>query len=77
MPRKKKEKVDSLKIDFTGKMAVIFDLEEWGPMELRIDDKEVAVAVLKTILDLTGNISTVDSYTTAEGKKLKKLVEGK
>ena len=77
MPRKKKETVDSLKIDFTGKMAVIFDLEGWGPMELRIDDKEVAIAVLKTILDSTGNISTVDSYTTAEGKKLKKLVEGK
>ena len=77
MPRKKKETVDSLKIDFTGKMTVIFDLEGWGPMELRIDNKEVAIAVLKTILDLTGNISTVDSYTTAEGKKLKKLVEGK
>jgi len=74
MPRKKKEPVDSLKIDFTGKMVVIFDLEGWGPMELRIDDKEVAVAVLKTILELTGNISTVNSYTTAEGKKLKKYV---
>ena len=77
MPRKKKETVDSLKIDLTGKMAVIFELEGWGPMELRVNDKEVTLTVLKTILDLTGNISTVDSYTTAEGKRLKKLVEGK
>ena len=77
MPRKKKETVDSLKLDFTGKMVAIFDLEGWGPMELRVDDKETAVAVLKTILEHTGNVSDVDSYTTAEGKKLKKLVEGK
>jgi hypothetical protein len=77
MPRKKKETVDSLKLDFTGKMVVVIDLEGYGPMELKVDDKEVTLAVIKLILDLTGNVSTVDSYTTAEGKKLKKMLEGK
>jgi hypothetical protein len=76
MPRKKKEPAKSLELDFTGKMVVVFDTEGWGPIQLRVNDKDAAVAVLKTILDLTGNISDVDSYTTAEGKKLKKLVEG-
>jgi hypothetical protein len=74
MPRKKKETVDSLKIDFTGKMVIIVDLEGWGPMELRIDDKEATLAVLKTVLDFTGNISTVKSFTSAELKKIKKYV---
>ena len=77
MPRKKKETVDSLKLDFTGQMVAIFDVEGYGPIEIRLDDKETALAVLKTILEYSGNISTVDSYTAAEGKRLKKLVDGK
>jgi hypothetical protein len=77
MPRKKKETVDSLKLDFTGKMVVLIDLEGYGPIELKVDDKEVTLAVMKLILDLTGNVSTVDSYTAVEGKKLKKMLEGK
>jgi hypothetical protein len=77
MPRKKKETVDSLKLDFTGQMVAIFDVEGYGPIEIRLDDKETALAVLKTILQYSGNIHDVDSYTAAEGKRLKKLVEGK
>jgi hypothetical protein len=76
MPRKKKETVDSLKLDFTGQMVAIFDVEGYGPIEIRLDDKETALAVLKTILQYSGNIHDVDSYTAAEGKRLKKLVEG-
>ena len=77
MPRKKKETVDSLKLDFTGQMVAIFDVEGYGPIEIRLDDKETALAVLKTILEYSGNIHDVDSYTAAEGKRLKKLVDGK
>jgi hypothetical protein len=77
MPRKKKETVDSLKLDFTGQMVAIFDVEGYGPIEIRLDDKETTLAVLKTILEYSGNIHDVDSYTAAEGKRLKKLVEGK
>jgi hypothetical protein len=77
MPRKKKETIESLKIDFTGQMVVIFDVEGYGPIEIRLDDKETTLAVLKTILEYSGNIHDVDSYTAAEGKRLKKLVEGK
>jgi len=55
----------------------MLDTDEWGPIELRIDDKETAVELLRVIVDNLGNISSVDSYTKAEGKKLKKMVEGK
>lgn len=78
MPRKKKlERVDSLRLDLNGKALLMLDTDEWGPIELRIDDKETAVELLRVIVDNLGNISTVDSYTKAEGKKLKKMVEGK
>ena len=76
MPKKKKT-VDSLKLELNGKALLMLDTDEWGPIELRIDDKETAVELLRVIVDNMGNISTVDSYTKAEGKKLKKMVEGK
>ena len=73
----KKKPVDSLKLELNGKALLMLDTDEWGPIELRIDDKETAVELLRVIVDNLGNISTVDSYTKAEGKKLKKMVEGK
>jgi hypothetical protein len=73
----KKKPVDSLKLDLNGKALLMLDTDEWGPIELRIDDKETAVELLRVIVDNLGNISNVDSYTKAEGKKLKKMVEGK
>lgn len=76
MPKKKKP-VDSLKLELNGKALLMLDTDEWGPIELRIDDKETAVELLRVIVDNMGNISTVDSYTKADGKKLKKMVEGK
>ena len=73
----KKKFADSLKLELNGKALLMLDTDEWGPIELRIDDKETAVELLRVIVDNMGNISTVDSYTKAEGKKLKKMVEGK
>ena len=73
----KKKPVDSLKLELNGKALLMLDTDEWGPIELRIDDKETAVELLRVIVDNMGNISTVDSYTKADGKKLKKMVEGK
>ena len=75
--KKKKKSADSLKLELNGKALLMLDTDEWGPIELRIDDKETAVELLRVIVDNLGNISTVDSYTKAEGKKLKKMVEGK
>ena len=75
--KKKKKPVDSLKLELNGKALLMLDTDEWGPIELRIDDKETAIELLRVIVDNLGNISSVDSYTKAEGKKLKKMVEGK
>ena len=73
MPKKKKP-IESLRLDLNGKALLMLDTDEWGPIELRIDDKETAVELLRVIVDNMGNISNVDSYTKAEGKKLKKMV---
>jgi hypothetical protein len=76
MPRKKKEPANSLKLDFTGKMVLLADLEGYGPIEIRADDKELVTEVMKLIIEHTGNVSDVNTYTTAELKRLKKYVKG-
>jgi hypothetical protein len=75
MAKKKKEPAKSLKLDFTGKMVVLADLEGYGPIEIRADDKELVVEVMKLIIERTGNVSDVNTYTAAELKRLKKYVE--
>ena len=79
MPKKKKriERVDSLRLDLNGKLLVLLDTDEWGPIEFRINDKEAALEIMRVIIEHTDGISNVDSYTKKEGKKLKNMVEGK
>jgi len=78
MPKKKKriERADSLRLDLNGKLLVLFDTDEWGPLEFRVDDKETALNIMRVLIEHTDGISNVDSYTKKEGKKLKKMVEG-
>jgi hypothetical protein len=75
MPRKKKTP-KPFKLDFTGKMVLLVDLDGYGPMEIRADDKELVAEVMKLIIERTGNVSDVNTFTKAETKKLKKYVEG-
>ncbi len=78
MPKKKKriERVDSLRLDLNGKLLVLLDTDEWGPIEFRINDKDTALEIMRVIIEHTDGISNVDSYTKKEGKKLKKMVNG-
>jgi hypothetical protein len=78
MPKKKKriERVDSLRLDLNGKLLVLLDTDEWGPIEFRINDKDTALEIMRVIIEHTDGISNVDSYTKTEGKKLKKMVNG-
>ena len=78
MPRKKKlERVDSLRLDFNGKMLIVIDTDEWGPIEFNVNDKETVLEVMRTLIDRSDNNWPVNSYTKTEGKKLKKMVEVK
>lgn len=78
MPKKKKriERVDSLCLDLNGKLLVLLDTDEWGPLEFRVDDKEAALNIMRVLIEHTDGVSNVDSYTKKEGKKLKKMVNG-
>jgi len=78
MPKKKKriERVDSLRLDLNGKLLVLLDTDEWGPLEFRVHDKEAALDIMRVLIEHTDSVSNVDSYTKKEGRKLKKMVNG-
>jgi hypothetical protein len=77
MPRKKMERVESLRLDFNGKMLIVIDTDGWGPIEFNVNDKETVLEVMRTLIDCSDNNWSVDSYTKTEGKKLKKMMEEK
>lgn len=76
-PRKKKTDapVDELKIDFTGRMVIVLELEDYGPMEIGIDDKDAVLAVVRAIIDRTDSTMTVNSYSASRARTLRRLLE--
>ena len=76
MPRKKKlETVESLELKFTGKATLLVELENYGPIEWRIDDKDVLLEMLMIMLDNMGHTSTVNSYDKRTEKTFKRLLD--
>jgi hypothetical protein len=75
MPRKKKEPLKEFKLKFTGKMTILIELEEYGPLQYRIDDMDTVMDVTRIILDKTDNTTTVNSYNKRDEHTFKKLLD--
>jgi hypothetical protein len=56
------DSVEGLKLDFTGKMSLLIELDEHGPIEFRINDKDVCLKIVQVLLTEMGARTTVDSY---------------
>jgi hypothetical protein len=76
MPKKKTvETVDELKLDFTGKMTIVMELAGFGPMEYRIDDKDVCLKIIRLLLKEMGPTMTVDSYNKRTENTLRRMLD--
>lgn len=75
MPRAKENTPEDLQLSFTGKMSILIEVEEYGPLQFRIDDFELTKEIVRIILDRTDNITSVDSYDKREQKTLTKLLD--
>ena len=75
MPRKKKETTPEFELKFTGKMSVLIEQENHGPIEFRFNDMDVVMAVVRVILDKMGNKSTVDAYDARTHKTFTKILD--
>jgi len=75
MPRKKKETPASLELKFTGKMSILIEQENHGPIEWRVNDMDTVMAVVRVILDKTDNKTSVDAYDSRTQKTFKKILD--
>jgi hypothetical protein len=75
MAKKKTEKVEDLKLNFTGKASLVLELEDFGPMEFNFNDKQVVYDVVKLLIDNLGEISNVDAYDKKTEKSFRNLLD--
>ena len=75
MPKKKTNTTKKLKLNFTGKATFLVELEDFGPIEYRIDDREVVLEIFKVLIEKMGPTTPVDSYDKKTQKKLETLLD--
>lgn len=75
MPKKKTKPVDNLKLNMTGKATFVVELEDFGPIEYRINDRSIVVAMFKLLIEQMGSTTPVDSYDKRTQKKLETLLD--
>jgi hypothetical protein len=75
MPRKKKETPTSIELKFTGKMSILVEQENHGPIEFRFNDMDTVMAVVRVILDKTDNKTSVDAYDARTHKTFTKILD--
>jgi hypothetical protein len=56
-------------------MSIIIELEETGPIEIRINDVDTVPTVIRAILPLLNNSFSVNSYNKREEKNMQKLLD--
>ena len=75
MPQKKKEATPEFELKFTGKMSVLIEQENHGPIEFRFNDMDVVMAVVRVILGKMNNKTPVDSYDVRTQKTFTKILD--
>jgi hypothetical protein len=70
----KKKKSSSFKLDLTGKMTILIELDGYGPLQINVNNKDTVVEVIRMLLDMGGSIMDVDSYDKKTQKKFEKLL---
>jgi hypothetical protein len=75
MPKKIKEPVQDITLDFTGKATLVVELVGYGPMEFRIDSKDTLMKIVRVLLEEMNNTTTVDSYDKRTQNTLNKLLD--
>lgn len=76
MPRKKKiVQEDGFKFDFTGKINIIIEQSNYGPLQITANDKDFVLKVLRLFMKTCNGKSPVNSYNKREEKKLQKMMD--
>ena len=66
--------MENLKLNFTGKMTILFEIEDHGPMEWRINDHAITMEICRILLNKIDDTLKVNSYNDTEEKQLRDLL---
>lgn len=66
---------NQLNLKFTGKMTILIELEEYGPIQYNVNDLLIVSDVMEIILDAADNKTSLDSYNKREQKSMQKLLD--
>jgi len=75
MPKKQKEPMKEFHLKFTGKVSMIIELEDHGPLIYNINDLDVLKKIVGILMDATDNTTPVNSYNKREEAKFRKMLE--
>ena len=73
--KKKNEPIKDLKLNFTGKASVLLELEDYGPMQYRINDLDTVMKIVRIILDASDHTTDVNAYGKREQKTFTKILD--
>lgn len=65
---------DEFRLEITGKVSLIIELAEYGPMEFRTVDKDLVRTLLQAVLDAADDLELI-SQTKAQSRRLAKILE--
>ena len=72
---KKENPPVEFKLNFTGKCSILMELEDVGPMQIRVDDKEFVTKLMKLLVKEIGPTTDVNAYDKRTEKTYKKMLE--
>lgn len=75
MMPKKKTKPEKLCLKFTGKMSILIEQENHGPIEWRINDINMVMEVVRVILDKMDNKTSINGYDARTQKTFTKILD--
>jgi hypothetical protein len=67
---------DSLALNFTGKAALILELADHAPMDLRFEDRDLVLALIRVILEHTNEPFEVLSADEADHDAQRRVLYG-
>jgi hypothetical protein len=74
MPKKADTK-EELHLRFTGKATFLVELQEYGPIEWRVDDMDTVLKMVSILLNNTDHRVPVNSYDKRTEKTFKRLLD--
>lgn len=62
-----------MNLNFTGKMVILVEIDDYGPIQFRINDLEVVKQITKILIKDNADLP-IDSYNKREQNKMTQLL---